>query len=67
MKLTISKEDVIQALQKWLDERWTVDSPVITDVEPITYGARQNLESMTLEMTTNREFVCGPVVAVETR
>lgn len=62
MKLTISKAEVIQALQKWLDERWTVDSPVITDVEPTTFGSRQNLENMTLEMSTNKEFVCGPPV-----
>lgn len=56
-RLVISKEDVLEALQQWLDQRWTVDSPVIADISPLTVGTMQNLTNMELHLVTNKQFL----------
>lgn len=32
-QLILTKENLIEAVQQWVDQRWTVDSPVVTNVK----------------------------------
>lgn len=53
-KLILSRENIVEAVQQWLDKQWTVDSPVVTDVCQMISG---NNNKFQLELTSNKSFV----------
>ena len=56
-QLYLSKENVIEAIQDWLDKRWTVDSPVITNVNVVITGIENNFGQAILYLESNVSFI----------
>lgn len=61
--LEVSQELMVEALQEWLDKRWTVDSPVVTGVVvqvPSSYGnSGQEFQPARFEvrLKSNKQFL----------
>lgn len=58
--LNLSHENVIEAVQAWLDKQWTVDSPVVTEIRVHQAGYQPMVpETYSLLLESNKTFVTG--------
>jgi hypothetical protein len=59
--LTISKENMVEAMQAWIDKRWTVDPPVITNILIIDgNGIDREFSNLHLRLESNKHFMGVP-------
>lgn len=55
-KLVLSHSTVIEALQEWLDKRWTVDSPVVRNVDK-NYNGAGGVAQFEIVIQSNKEYL----------
>lgn len=63
--LNVSKENLIEALQSWLDAQWTVDSPVVVELRahfPGTAPGGVAPETYSIVLESNRKFLGVPEI-----
>lgn len=54
-QLTVSKENIVEAVQMWLDKQWTVDAPVVTDITQTHSGGHS--DQFRIDLQSNKSFV----------
>lgn len=60
--IILSKQNLVDAMQDWIDKHWKEDSPVVTDVSlefPSIGGASSPDQKAVIKIISNKQFVTG--------